>query len=127
MQDLVDRILVVLSDDQVSKLWAKKNAVGKEQVAQLVDDIYRKMQVSAAPDLASKGQGVSDSSNVKVKGEIDDHSFQSETKVRCFCGISSEKESMINVFATHFVFVPLNVAYVPLNVAYVFYCVFKYI
>ncbi|KAM6597956.1 hypothetical protein CsatA_008480 [Cannabis sativa] len=94
-QDLVDRILVVLSDDQVSKLWAKKNAVGKEQVAQLVDDIYRKMQVSTAPDLATKGQGVSDSSTVKVKGEIDDHSFQSETKVRCLCGISSEKESMI--------------------------------
>ncbi|XP_062099835.1 pyrophosphate--fructose 6-phosphate 1-phosphotransferase subunit beta-like [Humulus lupulus] len=88
-----------------SKLWAKKNAVGKEQVAQLVDDIYRKyiflflrkMHVSAAPDLASKGQGVSDNSNVKVKGEIDDHSFQSETKVRCLCGISSEKESMIKI------------------------------
>lgn len=25
----------------VSKLWAKKNAVGKEQVAKLVDDTYR--------------------------------------------------------------------------------------
>ncbi|PON80426.1 E3 SUMO-protein ligase SIZ [Trema orientale] len=93
-QDLVERILVVLSDDQVSKLWAKKNAVGKEQVAQLVDDIYRKMQVSAAPDLASKGQCVSHSSNVEIKGAIDDQPFQSETKVRCLCGISTE-ESMI--------------------------------
>ena len=61
------------------------------------------MQVSAAPDLASKGQGVSDSSNVKIKGEIDDIPFQSETKVRCLCGISSEKESMIKVFGIHFV------------------------
>ena len=25
----------------VTKLWPKKNAVGKEQVAQFVDDIYR--------------------------------------------------------------------------------------
>lgn len=53
------------------------------------------MQVSAAPDLASKG--VSDSSNVKIKGEIEDHSFQSETKVRCVCGSQLETESMIKV------------------------------
>lgn len=25
----------------VSKMWAKKNAIGKEQVAKLVDDTYR--------------------------------------------------------------------------------------
>lgn len=25
----------------VSKMWAKKNAVGKDQVAKLVDDTYR--------------------------------------------------------------------------------------
>lgn len=56
----------------------------------------RKMQVSGAPDLASKGQGVSDSSNVKVKGEVDEH-FQSDTKVRCLCGNSLESESMIKV------------------------------
>lgn len=31
--------LIFLSS--VSKLWAKKNAVGKEQVAKLVDDTYR--------------------------------------------------------------------------------------
>ncbi|XP_024026342.1 E3 SUMO-protein ligase SIZ1 [Morus notabilis] len=94
-QDLVDRILTILSDDQVSKMWAKKNAVRKEQVAQLVDDIYRKMQVSTATDLASKAQGVSDSSNVKVKVENDDRSFQSETKIRCVCGNQLETESMI--------------------------------
>ena len=55
------------------------------------------MQVPTAPDLASKGQGVSDSSNVKIKGEIDDHSFQSEAKVRCVCGSQLETESMIKV------------------------------
>lgn len=92
-QDLVDRILSVLADEQVSKMWAKKNAVGKEQVAKLVDDTYRKMQISGATDLASKGQGASDSSSVKVKSEFDvkvkgefDDSFQPDAKIRCLCG-----------------------------------------
>ncbi|KAJ7980970.1 E3 SUMO-protein ligase SIZ1-like [Quillaja saponaria] len=93
-QDLVDRILSVLSDDQVAKTWSKKNAVAKEQVAKLVDETHRKMQISGATDLASKGQGVSDSSTVKIKGEIDD-SFQSDTKIRCLCGSLLETEPMI--------------------------------
>ncbi|KAL2332057.1 hypothetical protein Fmac_019638 [Flemingia macrophylla] len=93
-QDLVDRILSILSDEQVSKSWAKKNAVGKEQVAKLVDDTYRKLQVSGAIDLASKGQGASDSSNVKIKGEIDD-SFQSDTNIRCLCGSLLDTEPFV--------------------------------
>ncbi|KAJ7947780.1 E3 SUMO-protein ligase SIZ1-like [Quillaja saponaria] len=122
-QDLVDRILSVLSDDQVARTWSKKNAVGKEQVAKLVDDTHRKMQISGATDLASKGQGVSDlaskgqgvseaskgqvasdlaskgqgvsdSSNMKIKGEIDD-SLQLDTKVHCLCGSLLETEPMI--------------------------------
>lgn len=93
-QDLVDRILAVLSDEQVPKALAKKSAVGKEEVAKLVDDIYRKMQVSGATDLASKGQGVVDSSKTIIKGEMDD-SFHLDTKVRCPCGSSLETESMI--------------------------------
>ncbi|KAK6235384.1 hypothetical protein SCA6_010721 [Theobroma cacao] len=93
-QDLVERILGALSDEQVAKMWAKRTPVGKEDVAKLVDDIYRKMQVSGATELASKGQGVSDSSNVKVKGEIDDP-FQSDMKVRCPCGSSLETENII--------------------------------
>lgn len=58
--------------------------------------IPRKLQVSVAPDLASKGQGVSNSSNMKIKGEVDDY-FQPDTKVRCPCGNSLESESMIKV------------------------------
>ncbi|XP_055959733.1 uncharacterized protein LOC130014818 isoform X1 [Mercurialis annua] len=61
-QDLVDRILGVLADEQVPKTSTKKTSIGKEEVAKLVDDIYRKMQVSGATDLASKGQGVLESS-----------------------------------------------------------------
>nr|POE57544.1 isoform 4 of e3 sumo-protein ligase siz1 [Quercus suber] len=75
-------------------MWTKKNPVDKERVAKLVDDTYRKMQVSGATDLASKAPGVSDSSNVKVKGEIDEH-FQPEAKVRCLCGNSLDIESII--------------------------------
>ncbi|GAV62069.1 SAP domain-containing protein/zf-MIZ domain-containing protein [Cephalotus follicularis] len=93
-QDLVDRILAILSDDQVSKMWAKKSAIAKDDVAKLVDDTYRKMQISGATDLASKGQAASDSSSMKIKGEMDDP-FQSDLKVRCPCGSSLETESML--------------------------------
>ncbi|XP_027343660.1 E3 SUMO-protein ligase SIZ1-like isoform X3 [Abrus precatorius] len=93
-QDLVDRILSILSDEQVSKMWAKKNAVGKEQVAKFVDDIYRKLQAAGAIDLASKGQGASDCSSLKIKREVDD-SFQADTKIRCLCGSLLETESLI--------------------------------
>ncbi|XP_010541343.1 PREDICTED: E3 SUMO-protein ligase SIZ1-like isoform X2 [Tarenaya hassleriana] len=93
-QDLVQRILAILSDEQAARLWSKKNAVAKDEVAKVVDDTYRKMQVSGAIDLASKGQVGSDISNVKVKGEVEDP-FQSAIKVRCLCGSSLETDSMI--------------------------------
>ncbi|KAF7026594.1 hypothetical protein CFC21_038697 [Triticum aestivum] len=52
-QDLVDRILALLSDDQAQ--WhlgrGRKNAPSKEAVLKIVDDIYRKMQVHGPPDL----------------------------------------------------------------------------
>ncbi|KAG8371354.1 hypothetical protein BUALT_Bualt13G0079000 [Buddleja alternifolia] len=104
-QDLVDRILAIVSDEQ--GMWAKKNAIGKDQVAKLVNDTYRKMQVSGAADLASKSQGmasksqglasksqgISDSTNIKLKEEIVD-SYQTD-KIRCLCGSTLPTESMI--------------------------------
>ncbi|KAL7174448.1 hypothetical protein ACSBR2_033661 [Camellia fascicularis] len=92
-QDLVDRILAILSDERVSGMWAKKNAVGKHEVAKLVDDTFRKMKDSGAPDLASKGQAASDSSNVRLKEEIED-SYPTD-KIRCLCGSSLQADSMI--------------------------------
>ncbi|XP_052726342.1 E3 SUMO-protein ligase SIZ1 isoform X4 [Vigna angularis] len=85
-QELLVKSFVPLSAIaiSVSKLWIKKNAVGKQRVAKLVEDTYRKLQVSGAIDLSSKGQG-SDSSNVKIKNEMED-SFLSDTKIRCLCG-----------------------------------------
>ncbi|CAI0403353.1 unnamed protein product [Linum tenue] len=95
-KDLVDRILNVLHDAQGSKAWPKRGVLGRDEAAKLVDDIYRKMQVSGT-DLASKAQCVLDSSNSNpkvVKGEPED-SFHRDTKVRCPCGSSLETESMI--------------------------------
>ncbi|KAD3337235.1 hypothetical protein E3N88_32755 [Mikania micrantha] len=93
-QDLIDRIVAVLTDEQVSGMWSKKNAVGREQVAKLVDNIYRKLQDSGATDLASNGQGVSDSNNnTKHKEEIEvPHQVE---KVRCPCGSSLKADSTI--------------------------------
>uniref|UniRef100_A0A1J3IMB4 E3 SUMO-protein ligase SIZ1 n=1 Tax=Noccaea caerulescens TaxID=107243 RepID=A0A1J3IMB4_NOCCA len=93
-QDLVERILAILSDEQVGRLWSKKDAMAREKVAKLVNDTYKRMQASGASDLASKGHVSSDISNVKVKGELED-SFQQDIKVRCICGSSLETESMI--------------------------------
>lgn len=58
---------------------------------------YRKMQVSGATtDLASKGQGVSDSSNIKFKEPELEVSHKMD-KVRCLCGSSLQADSMIKV------------------------------
>ncbi|GER51093.1 DNA-binding protein with MIZ/SP-RING zinc finger, partial [Striga asiatica] len=92
-QDLVDRILDVLSDEQVLGTWAKKNAFGKEGVAKLVDDTYRKMQFSGAADLASITQAISDSASAKHKEEAED-SYPME-KIRCVCGSTLATDSMI--------------------------------
>ncbi|KAI5413158.1 E3 SUMO-protein ligase SIZ1 [Lathyrus oleraceus] len=94
-QDLIDRILSILTDEQVFRICAKKkNILGKAQVVKIVDDTYSKLQVSVATDLASKGQGASDSRNVRSKGEVDD-SFLADMKVRCVCGSSMETDLLI--------------------------------
>ncbi|KAK8546132.1 hypothetical protein V6N12_026935 [Hibiscus sabdariffa] len=59
----------------------------------------RKMQVSGATELASKGEGASDGSNVKVKVEIDDP-LKSDMKVGCPCGNSLETENIIKLAST---------------------------
>ena len=64
------------------------------------------MQVSGATELASKGQGVSDSGNVKIKGEIN-VPFQSDMKVRCPCGTSLETENIIKVMIVSLMFFAL--------------------
>ncbi|XP_010425962.1 PREDICTED: E3 SUMO-protein ligase SIZ1-like [Camelina sativa] len=88
-QDLVQRILTILSDEPAGRLWSKRDPSARERVAKLVEDGYRKMQASWASEVTSKGQVSSDISNVKVKGQPED------IKVRCICGSSLVTESMI--------------------------------
>lgn len=58
--------------------------------------VPRKMQVSGATDLASKGQGLSDSSNVKLKEEFEDS--YNDMKIRCPCGSTLPTETMLKVY-----------------------------
>lgn len=48
------------------------------------------MQISGAPDLASKSQGLSDGAKVKLKDHME---------TRCLCGSSLPTDSMIKVSA----------------------------
>ncbi|XP_039136793.1 E3 SUMO-protein ligase SIZ1 [Dioscorea cayenensis subsp. rotundata] len=94
-QDLVDRILAVLSDEQVSKaqLWGRRSSIGKEGVAKIIDDTYRKMQSPGATDLATRSNSGSDFNHTKPNQEVDD-SYPME-KFRCLCGSSLTTESTI--------------------------------
>ncbi|XP_047317783.1 E3 SUMO-protein ligase SIZ1-like [Impatiens glandulifera] len=92
-QDLVDRIFSILCDERGSSTWSKKNAFGKEEVARLVDDIYRKLPVNGATDLASKSQAASDS-GTKLKEEVEE-AYQMVVNTRCPCGSSLQTDSMI--------------------------------
>ncbi|CAL9058481.1 E3 SUMO-protein ligase SIZ1-like [Musa acuminata AAA Group] len=94
-QDLVDRILALLLDEQVHKpqVWGRRNFIGKEAVAKIIDDTYRKMQNPGATDLASKSHSGSEFPHVKPKEEVD--SYKPDMKVHCLCGKSSDSESMV--------------------------------
>ncbi|PKA51896.1 E3 SUMO-protein ligase SIZ1 [Apostasia shenzhenica] len=94
-QDLMDRVLSLLSDEPApTHGLAKKMSIGKDRVAKVVEDTYRKMQVAGANDLASKNHGISDVKNANPREERDD-SNHLEMKVRCLCGSSLITESMI--------------------------------
>ncbi|KAJ0978220.1 hypothetical protein J5N97_013694 [Dioscorea zingiberensis] len=95
-QDLVDRIMAVLSDEQVSKshLWGRRSSIGKEGVAKIIDDTYRKMQSPGATDLATRSNSGSDFNHVNPRPDVDD-SYKMDMKVRCPCGNSLITETMI--------------------------------
>ncbi|XP_076910459.1 E3 SUMO-protein ligase SIZ1-like [Bidens hawaiensis] len=94
-QDLVERILAIISDDRVSGMWSKKKSnVKKQDVTQLVDGVHRKLQASGSTELASKSQNVSNVTADTISNEEVEDSHPIE-KVRCPCGIVLQTESMI--------------------------------
>ncbi|XP_039799071.1 E3 SUMO-protein ligase SIZ1-like isoform X3 [Panicum virgatum] len=96
-QDLVDRVLALLSDEQGQRHhgWGRKNVLTREAVAKVVDDTYsRKMQVQCAPDLASRSHSGSDFSQFRPKEEATDY-YHVETKVRCLCSSTMLNDNMI--------------------------------
>lgn len=95
-QALVDRILSLLSDEQVSTTngSAKKNFIGKNGVAKIIDDSYRKIQNMELADLATKGQSGLDISSHKPEEEFEKY-INSDVKICCPCGSSLPTESMI--------------------------------
>ncbi|XP_078178890.1 DNA-binding protein with MIZ/SP-RING zinc finger, PHD-finger and SAP domain-containing protein [Carex rostrata] len=95
-QDLVDRILTLVSEDPGAHRWGRRNALGKEAVAKIVDETYRKLQVHGAPDLGTRSQSSSDFTNhlIRAKEEVEAPPAPM-VKVRCLCGSTHETNSMI--------------------------------
>ncbi|XP_042397995.1 E3 SUMO-protein ligase SIZ1-like [Zingiber officinale] len=93
MQELMDRILALLGDNQVPKpVWGRRN-MSTDVVVKIIEDTYRKMQIPGTTDLASRKLSGSEFSHAKPKEEFD--SYKPEIKVRCPCGKSLITESMI--------------------------------
>ncbi|MQM03519.1 hypothetical protein Taro_036304 [Colocasia esculenta] len=75
--------------------WGKRNTIGRDGVAKIIDDTYRKMQVPGSTDSASKSHSGSDLNYVKPKEEFDDSKL--DLKTRCLCGNTLVTDSMIKV------------------------------
>ncbi|KAL9402626.1 hypothetical protein Peur_006475 [Populus x canadensis] len=93
-QDLMDRVIGLLSDDEIcsARRVARKKQIGKEAVVQIIDDAYRKMQIMDASDLAAKAPNGLDI--MSVTEEVEDFITPGKT-VRCPCGSSLPTEFMI--------------------------------
>lgn len=96
-QELVDKIVAILSDqqDQASKIDGLPNKlmVGKETVVKIVEDTFRKMREPANAVSASGNQNELGYSVMPMKNT--DVSAQLDIKVRCPCGNSMATGSMI--------------------------------
>ncbi|KAL2622576.1 hypothetical protein R1flu_002781 [Riccia fluitans] len=76
---------------------ANKNALTREECVNVIDDIYRKLRGSGAPDLASAGKKDvgAGSSSVARSDEPDEATGWGEAKTRCPCGNSRDSGTMI--------------------------------
>ncbi|KAG6554851.1 hypothetical protein Mapa_003434 [Marchantia paleacea] len=76
---------------------ANKNALSREDCVNVIDDIYRKLRGSGAPDLASAGKKDvgAGSSSVARSEEPDEAGGLEASKTRCPCGNSRDMGTMI--------------------------------
>lgn len=73
-----------------------RHAVSREEVARVIDDIFRKMRGSSAADLATMGANLPVGSNSLIRSdEHDEFLPQAEAKTRCPCGSSMDYGMMI--------------------------------
>lgn len=95
-QALHERIMAILSDEEGSKLhrMGNKNLIGRDEVAKIIDDIYRKLHGLGASDLASKNRN-SPNLNAIVRSDVIKDSVIPESKTRCPCGSSMDSDTMI--------------------------------
>ncbi|CAM8949447.1 unnamed protein product [Rhodiola kirilowii] len=93
-QDLLQRIMLVLSDEQVYKMPAKKSMLEKGEIVHIIEDTYRKMQPTSTTGLGATGEGVSNNNSLQHSEEHAD-SYESPVKIRCLCENSLSTESMI--------------------------------
>lgn len=93
-QDLMDRVLGLLSDDEIcsTRSFVRKQQIGKEAVVKIIEDAYRKMQITDASDLAVRAPSGLDT--MSVKEEVEDF-ISPEKRIRCPCGSSLPTEFMI--------------------------------
>ncbi|XP_047091381.1 E3 SUMO-protein ligase SIZ2-like [Lolium rigidum] len=132
-QDLVDKILAILSDqqDQASRIdvLPKKMMLGKETVLKIIEDTFRKMREPATAVSAS-GNQIELGLAVKPVSKSDG-SAQLDVKVRCLCGNSMATGSMVkcdhprcNVWQhVDCVIIPEKTAYgAPQEIPSIFYC-----
>uniref|UniRef100_A0A7N2MEP6 SAP domain-containing protein n=1 Tax=Quercus lobata TaxID=97700 RepID=A0A7N2MEP6_QUELO len=87
-QDLVDKILSSLSEEEVSTARgsAKKNGTGRNGVAKIIDEVYRKMTHAESADL--------ERSSLKPEEAIE-NTINTYMNICCPCGNSVPTESMI--------------------------------
>ncbi|KAH9289358.1 hypothetical protein KI387_033475, partial [Taxus chinensis] len=96
-QVLLDRIMAMLSDDKGSKShgWGNKHLIGKDEVAKIIDDIYRKMNGHEASELASKNRNAPSLNVVPRSDAIEELVLPESNKTCCPCGNSMDMGSMI--------------------------------
>eukprot|EP01018_Ginkgo_biloba_P009947 Gb_29862 [translate_table: standard] len=97
-QVLLDRIMAVLSPADQGGFKSNGGGgnqltVGREKVAKIIDDIFRKMKGSGALDLASKDLNAPKTQFVH-EDEVEEPSVP-EAKTRCPCGSSMDHDTMI--------------------------------